>query len=355
MEALTRLKQACGRRDVMRAAHLQALDQLEIRQDPATLKRFAERGRRGQLEHRSLNDFGSWLCNRAAAYQNAYSIAAEQSAPPSSVGRFRKARTHKSSSHLTGEELPKRTSWAYCFKCGKEHKLSDCGDFKTLSVGKRVTFCMKHRLCFSCLGPKHSVRDCTTKRPCKYQDCRYSHHPLLHDPIQVSTKEARSTTARMGRRQRVALGMMGLEIQAADGDWRLANVFIDEGSDSTLLRSAFATSLKIKGTSQILEIDGAGGVVNRHRSRRVQFQLRTESGEIVTLEGSTMKIFASPTPVTDWNQMKNKWPHLRNLPTEEVGGKVDILIGTDHTHLLGVKETREGKDYEPTASRTRLG
>ncbi|XP_059350988.1 uncharacterized protein LOC132087913 [Daphnia carinata] len=149
--------------------------------------------------------------------------------------------------------------------------------------------------------------------------------------------------------------MMRLEIQAADGNWRLANVFIDEGSDSTLMRSAFATSLKIKGTSQILEIDGAGGVVNRHRSRRVQFQLRTESGEIVTLEGSTMKIVASPTPITDWNQMKNKWPHLRDLPTGEVGGKVDILIGTDHTHLLAVKETREGKDYERIASRTRLG
>ncbi|KAI9549791.1 hypothetical protein GHT06_006355 [Daphnia sinensis] len=45
MEALTRLKQTCGRRDVMRAAHLQALDQLEIKQDPATFKRFAEKVR----------------------------------------------------------------------------------------------------------------------------------------------------------------------------------------------------------------------------------------------------------------------------------------------------------------------
>ncbi|XP_045032663.1 uncharacterized protein LOC123474519 [Daphnia magna] len=391
MEALTRLKQTCGRRDVMRAAHLQALDQLEIKQDPATFKRFAEKvrthlfdlsrigetssadqiervcqrlslhdrlawneGRRGQIEHRSLNAFGSWLCNRASAYQNAYTLAAEQHGTSNTNGRFRQARTHQSSSRPSEEETPKKPSWAYCFKCGKEHRLADCEDFKAMTVGERVTFCMRHRLCFSCFGTKHSASNCTTKRACRHQDCPYSHHPLLHDSIKVSTNKARSTTARMNR-QRVALGMMRLKIQAADGTWQEANVFVDEGSDSTLMRSAFATSLKIQGTPQILEIDGAGGVVNQYRSRRIQFQLRTETDEIVTLESSTMKVVASPTPVTDWNRMKKEWAHLRDLPTGEVGGRVDLLIGIDHIHLLGVKETREGKDYEPIASRTRLG
>ncbi|KZS02169.1 Uncharacterized protein APZ42_000896, partial [Daphnia magna] len=35
-------------------------------------------GQRGGLERRTMNEFGLWLCTRAAAYQNAYSIAAEQ-------------------------------------------------------------------------------------------------------------------------------------------------------------------------------------------------------------------------------------------------------------------------------------
>lgn len=35
-------------------------------------------GKWGQLEHLSLNDFGSWLCHRATAYQNAHCIAADQ-------------------------------------------------------------------------------------------------------------------------------------------------------------------------------------------------------------------------------------------------------------------------------------
>ncbi|KAK4037458.1 hypothetical protein OUZ56_029491 [Daphnia magna] len=78
-----------------------------------------------------------------------------------------------------------------------------------------------------------------------------------------------------------------------------------------------------------------------------------ESGKIVTLESSTMKEVASPTPVTDWNRMKRGWTHLKDLPTGEVGGRVDLLIGRDHIHLLGVRENREGKDYEPIASRTK--
>jgi hypothetical protein len=115
IEALVRLKQSCGRRDVMRATHIQAIEKMELKNDPAAFKRFAVKirthlfdlsrigesssadliekislrlqlqdrlawndGRQGGLETRSLNVFGSWLCSRAAAYQYAYSIAADQ-------------------------------------------------------------------------------------------------------------------------------------------------------------------------------------------------------------------------------------------------------------------------------------
>jgi hypothetical protein len=43
MEALVRLKQSCGRRDVMRSSHIQAINQLDFKQDPTSFKRYAER------------------------------------------------------------------------------------------------------------------------------------------------------------------------------------------------------------------------------------------------------------------------------------------------------------------------
>ncbi|EFX68633.1 hypothetical protein DAPPUDRAFT_259832 [Daphnia pulex] len=139
IEALVRLKQTCGRRDVMRAAHHQAIQKLETKQDPTSFKRFAERicthlfdlsrigetgttdliekiclklhlndrlawneDRRGRIEDRSLNTFGMWLCSRASAYQNAFSIAADQVNPTSSKpsNKRRQARTNQSSAKM---------------------------------------------------------------------------------------------------------------------------------------------------------------------------------------------------------------------------------------------------------------
>ena len=111
-EALFRLKESCGRREVIRAIHLRALDQLEQPTDALGFKRFAEKVRThlfdlcqigedfnpdviervcakisindrlawnerkvlvGNGGH--LNQFGTWLCSRAASYLNAYDIA----------------------------------------------------------------------------------------------------------------------------------------------------------------------------------------------------------------------------------------------------------------------------------------
>ncbi|KZS18189.1 Uncharacterized protein APZ42_015704 [Daphnia magna] len=243
----------------------------------------------------------------------------------------------------------------YCFKCEKGHRLSDFEDFKALPIGEKIQFCMRRRLCFNCFSCKHSVRECPNSRPCKHTDCQYTHHPLLHDSEKLPVKTAHPSTARAEKEHRVALGMLRLRVQGSDGGWCWANIFADDESNTTLVRSAFAVSLKIRGSPQVLTVDGAGGVVTRYPSELIHFQLRAESGEIITFEGSTMKKVASPAPTTNWSKEKMRWPHLRDLPVGEVGGKVDILIGTDHLHLLAARESREGDDYEPIASRTRLG
>ncbi|XP_046632671.1 uncharacterized protein LOC124312218 [Daphnia pulicaria] len=404
IEALVRLKQTCGRRDVMRAAHHQAIGKLEPKQDPGSFKRFAERirthlfdlsrigetgttdliekiclklqlhdrlawneGRRGRIEDRSLNDFGMWLCSRASAYQNAFSIAADQVNPNSSKlsNQKRQARTNQSSTKsFDGQkkEFSRFNGKPFCFKCEKEHRLVDCEDFKSLSVGERLTFCMRRRLCFYCFSTKYSVRECDRRKICKHAGCGFYHHQLLHSSTKEgspsekeSEEKARPTTARTGAPQRVAMGMLRLPVMAEDGSWVLANIFIDEGSDTTLMRSAFAKVLKLRGPPQFLTVDGAGGVITRHRSSRIQFRVQAADGDILSLEGSTMKKVASPTPVTDWNKEKVQWPHLASLPLGETGGGVDILVGLDHAHLVAVIESRVGLEKEPIASKTAFG
>lgn len=86
------------------------------------------------------------------------------------------------------------------------------------------------------------------------QAFRYYHYQLLHGSTREgpsSEKEieekARPTTARTGAPQRVGMGILRLSVMAEDGSWVLANIFIDEGSDSTLMRSAFAKALRLRG------------------------------------------------------------------------------------------------------------
>jgi hypothetical protein len=62
-----------------------------------------------------------------------------------------------------------------------------------------------------------------------------------------------------------------------------------------------------------------------------------------------------PTPVIDWSKLKNRWPHLDDVPVQESGGKTDVLVGLDHSNLLAVLESRVGGERETFASRTRLG
>jgi hypothetical protein len=121
------------------------------------------------------------------------------------------------------------------------------------------------------------------------------------------------------------------------------------------MRSAFATALKLRGPRQILAVDGAGGIINRYPSTRVQFRVRAADGNIFSLEGSTMKTVASPTPITDWNKEKSHWSHLKNLPLGETGGKVDVFIGLDYAQLLAARDSRVGEEKEPIASKTAFG
>lgn len=395
VEALVRLKQTFGRRDVMRAAHIQAMEKIELKQDPSTFKRFAERirthffdltrigetsvadliervcqrlslhdrlawneGKWGQLEHRSLNDFGSWLCHRVSSYQNAHSIAAEQigtNAKTVSFNPRRPARTHQGTTVNWVSRESKTPNQPFCFRCERDHRLTECDQFKELSIGERVTLCIRHHLCFCCFSLRHSVQDCPIKKPCKQRDCRYSHHELPHDFNKLPITRAKPSSARAGR-QRVDLGMMRLEIQSTDNRSSVrVNVFVDEGSDSTLMTSSCASKLQLRGEPQILEVDGVGGEIRQHTSKRVRFTLWSEAGELLPMEASTMKKVANPAPVVNWFKKKLRWPHLADLPVHEEGGEIDLLIGMDYAHLLVVQESRGGKAGEPIASRTQLG
>ncbi|XP_057377375.1 uncharacterized protein LOC130698707 [Daphnia carinata] len=270
IQALVRLKANFGRRDVMRAAHLQALDKLEIQKnDPASFKRYAEKVRthlfdltrigeagtsdiiekiclklqlsdrlawnsdRGNgLERRNLNQFGTWICARAAAYQNAYSIAADQLNGGTSKSKDRQYTRNNQTSAEARDREPRIPSSAYCFKCEGSHKLDDCHSFKDLTIKDKLSFCIRHRLCFNCLRSRHSARECRSKKGCSIPNCKRTHHILLHDQSQDESVRPVTARASLSKGKKTAVGMIRLDVLDAEGNIVKANAFLDEGSDA---------------------------------------------------------------------------------------------------------------------------
>jgi hypothetical protein len=126
-------------------------------------------------------------------------------------------------------------------------------------------------------------------------------------------KSSRTETAhnKKWNSKQVVMGMMRLKILDVDRNTVFVNAFIDEGSDSTLLRQEFANTDKIFGIRQILKVEGACGVVTQYRSHGIKFQIRTNCNETLNLTGSTPPTtVVSATPVTDWVVLKQRWSHI---------------------------------------------
>ena len=403
-DALRRLKSTCGSRSVMRAVHLEALNREEApKGDPASFRRYAEKvrthlfnlsyigeaghadiierlaqklqiqdrlawndGRRGGLEHRTINEFGVWLCARASAYQNAYSIAADQYQKPNQTPRHQQQQTSYGSKRNVpahhgagtffrqeGKVEENQEAEEHCFKCEGAHLLHTCTFFKALPVSDRTTFVMRRGLCFCCLGIRHNARDCKEKKSCTIGRCKLSHHPLLHNE---AVRDARSCHAMDSEPKPIAFGVIQLEAESADGELIPVSVLIDPASTATFFREGIVRSLKLHGHSQTLRVEGVAETSSTTPSEYLDLRIRTAFGEVVTLQGSTLPSVTKPVPFVNWEMWRKRWPHLDELPEiRPAGGRIDILIGLNHNTFTTATESRIGGDDEPTAEKTRLG
>ena len=314
-------------------------------------------GRGTGLERRSLNEFGEWLCERASAYQNAYNIAAEQASGNgfgNSHHRPTTARAHHASFEPDRSEKPYKSR---CYCCNEEHRVLACPTFKAMPNKEKIRFCIRRRLCLKCFGAKHSAKDCTFGKRCGVKDCPYEHHSILHEAENVPTVKGDSHHTSLSARadqMKVALGVIWTEAYATDGTVIPVSVMIDEGSDTTLFREDFLCRLKITGKKQKLDLVGVTGA-ERYDSQRADVRFRLPDGEETIIAGLTIPQVARPTPIVNWDELKKRWPHLADVPVMKSGGKIDVLLGLDHSHLIAVLESRVGRDDEPFASRTRLG
>jgi hypothetical protein len=131
-------------------------------------------------------------------------------------------------------------------------------------------------------------------------------------------------------------------------------VLIDEGSDTTLFREDLLQRLKITGKGTTLDLVGVTGAES-YKSQEAPVRFLLPDREEAIIKGKAIPHLSRLTPVIDWSKLKNRWPHLDEVPVQESGGKIDVLVGLGHSNLLAVLESGVGGEREPFASRTRLG
>lgn len=75
----------------------------------------------------------------------------------------------------------KKQSPTPCSVCNRNHLLSACWGFRSLSVTERWEATRKAQACFICLGLGHSASECkVTKKECGLDGCQHQHSRWLH-------------------------------------------------------------------------------------------------------------------------------------------------------------------------------
>jgi len=289
---------------------------------------------------------------------------------PTIPGGFAGLRKDDSRPPKSGGEGSKK----HCVGCKKDgHYLLQCFDFtKKLTSGRdRRNFLNKQeiKICRNCLKFDHKTEKCESKNTC---NCGVGgHHKLLHEDrgprtSKPATKEEQDQEERMSYPIR-ALGNGKPILQSClanvlgeNGEKTLARIFLDPGSEITLIRRGFAQELGLQGKEVTLQMAVAGGgVTNQSKEMEVTFQLQSLDKQYITpkIVATTAKtITRDLRPVdiaTDQYDHLKKIKFTEHFPRREV--KVDILMGCDYYANLITGEVIRGKPSEPVALATKLG
>lgn len=134
----------------MRAAHLEAIKNEELKNDLAAFKRFFRKKIKTHLFDLCVPKCIQF-CRRTVTFSSC--VISLLCVSPN-YGNLQQSRTNQAFTGWAPGNPSSSTFQLFCFKCEGKHNLENCNKFKTLADGDRVAFCAKHRTCFVCLGSK---------------------------------------------------------------------------------------------------------------------------------------------------------------------------------------------------------
>ncbi|XP_041463438.1 uncharacterized protein LOC121414350 [Lytechinus variegatus] len=273
------------------------------------------------------------------------------SAPVRSDARFNGAVNQIS----TTVASPKRTE-NRCWVCKSDgHWTDQCTRFTSKSLDERMQMVKDNYACFSCLkkaSKDHRISTCKRKKRCTETvdgvQCSYFHHPLLHSGKKPERKEG-NVTKQVGITavddDEALLPVLTVDVI---GNRRAAstnqgNLLLDSGSQTSLIREAFAEKLMLKGVPITLTMIKVGGTEEVFHTKRYLVPLREcgKSSRPIVISAMSIPCISENIAAVDNEALARRF-HLKNDELKRGSGSVDVLVGIDNAKLHGGEVREDG-------------
>ncbi|XP_045537963.1 uncharacterized protein LOC123721905 [Papilio machaon] len=273
-----------------------------------------------------------------------------------------------------------------CVMCSGRHLLYQCKQFAAQTPEKRTEYVQSNHLCFNCLSPNHSVKNCYSTTSCRR--CARRHHTLLHYE-RTSNREERSTTEESSSNthdntstevkerskqperkvvahftneshlSRVLLATAMVKIKSTTGHSQIVRALIDQGSEASFITEATAQFLKLKRDSVNGVISGVGEGQTQAKSMASFEIVSLRNPEFsIQVNAFVLKRLTSFTPSRD--SSIHDWKEITNLPladpTYSTPGRIDIILGAEiYGEILLDGFLKHSESSGPVAQNTQLG
>ncbi|XP_065097354.2 uncharacterized protein [Paramisgurnus dabryanus] len=262
-----------------------------------------------------------------------------------------------------------KTSCIFCQD--NRHQLHACYKFTEMVLVERRNYIKEKKLCYGCLKPGHSVRDCRHRLFCDH--CKGKHPTALHDDNYKRERTASEPETNIGAAA-TSLSIAGVgssntsmvipvwvsskndptteKLVYALLDTQSDTTFIDQEVSDGLNADKYPVKLKLttmSGRDTVLTSEGVSGLRVRGYSSAVQVDLP------VTYTKDCIPVNRSHIPTCE---TAKQWSHLAEIADEIQPLKdcvVGLLIGYNCSRAMAPRQVLLGGDEEPYAVRTDLG
>ena len=253
-----------------------------------------------------------------------------------------------------------------CAYCTDNHYSNECE--RVVSIDKRKDIVKRDHLCFNCLRPNHTSKDCQAKGRCRL--CKLKHHTSLcqRTPSQTVGKpdagmntnsSVTVTTTRINKSETLILLKTASSNLWFKNTAINVNILFDEGAQRTFVTERVMNTLNGR-CSRSEDVNLVTFGANNSKLRRVDvadLKLETKSG-CINLSALVVPRISTPMRNLVHSAIK-KHDYLRDLElanhtyAENESFEIDLLIGADYFwDIIGNKVVR---GPGPTAVESKLG